>query len=136
MASGALPPAFPAIRINGDLYWDGGILSNTPTEAIFDDNPRRNSLIFGRPCKLSASAKQSASTPEPHARWNSSPIRDPTAAQCVRVQRFSEASCIGDEPLQCRAVTGPDVQACINVSHAAVKSDLQALGNPINGSEH
>jgi NTE family protein len=46
MASGALPPAFPAIRIDGELYWDGGILSNTPTEAIFDDNPRRNSLIF------------------------------------------------------------------------------------------
>jgi NTE family protein len=46
MASGALPPAFPAIRIDGELYWDGGILSNTPTEAIFDDDPRRNSLIF------------------------------------------------------------------------------------------
>jgi NTE family protein len=46
MASGALPPAFPAIRIDGELYWDGGILSNTPTEAVFDDNPRRNSLIF------------------------------------------------------------------------------------------
>jgi NTE family protein len=46
MASGALPPAFPAVRIDGDLYWDGGILSNTPTEAIFDDHPRRNSLIF------------------------------------------------------------------------------------------
>ena len=46
MASGALPPAFPAIRIDGELYWDGGILSNTPTEAIFDDMPRRNSLIF------------------------------------------------------------------------------------------
>ena len=46
MASGALPPAFPAIRIDGELYWDGGILSNTPTETIFDDNPRRSSLIF------------------------------------------------------------------------------------------
>jgi len=46
MASGALPPAFPAVRIDGELYWDGGILSNTPTEAIFDDCPRRNSLIF------------------------------------------------------------------------------------------
>jgi NTE family protein len=46
MASGALPPAFPAIRIDGELYWDGGILSNTPTEVVFDDNPRRNSLIF------------------------------------------------------------------------------------------
>jgi NTE family protein len=46
MASGALPPAFPAVGIDGELFWDGGILSNTPTEAIFDDNPRRNSLIF------------------------------------------------------------------------------------------
>ncbi len=40
MASGALPPAFPAVRIDGELYWDGGILSNTPIEAVFDDNPR------------------------------------------------------------------------------------------------
>jgi len=46
MASGALPPAFPAVRIDGELYWDGGILSNTPTEPIFDDNPRRNCLVF------------------------------------------------------------------------------------------
>jgi NTE family protein len=48
MASGALPPAFPAVRIDDEFYfyWDGGILSNTPTEVIFDDNPRRNSLIF------------------------------------------------------------------------------------------
>ena len=40
MASGALPPAFPAVRIDGELYWDGGILSNTPVEAVFDDYPR------------------------------------------------------------------------------------------------
>jgi len=46
MASGALPPAFPAIRIGGELYWDGGILSNTPVEAVFDDKPRKNSLVF------------------------------------------------------------------------------------------
>src|SRR3954465_3025546 len=46
MASGALPPAFPAVRIDGELYWDGGILSNTPTEAVFDDYPRKDSLIF------------------------------------------------------------------------------------------
>ncbi len=46
MASGALPPAFPAVRIDGQPYWDGGIYSNTPIEAVLDDNPRRNSLIF------------------------------------------------------------------------------------------
>ena len=46
MASGALPPAFPAVAIEGEHYWDGGILSNTPTEVVFDDSPRRSSLIF------------------------------------------------------------------------------------------
>lgn len=46
LASGALPPAFPAVRIDGELYWDGGILSNTPVEVVFDDNPRRDSLVF------------------------------------------------------------------------------------------
>jgi NTE family protein len=46
MASGALPPAFPPVRIDGELYWDGGILSNTPVETVFDDNPRQSSLVF------------------------------------------------------------------------------------------
>jgi len=46
MASGALPPAFPAIRIDTKPYWDAGIYSNTPIEAVFDDKPRRDSLIF------------------------------------------------------------------------------------------
>lgn len=46
MASGALPPGFPPVRIDGELYWDGGILSNTPVEVVFDDNPRRSGVVF------------------------------------------------------------------------------------------
>lgn len=46
MASGALPPAFPAVGIDGDHYWDGGIYSNTPIEVVLEDVPRRDSLIF------------------------------------------------------------------------------------------
>jgi NTE family protein len=46
MASGALPPAFGAVRIDGEPYWDGGIYSNTPIEAVLDDKPRRDALIF------------------------------------------------------------------------------------------
>ncbi|MEM9708734.1 MAG: patatin-like phospholipase family protein [Pseudomonadota bacterium] len=46
MASGALPPAFPPVRIEGKLYWDGGILSNTPIEAVLDANPRMDNIIF------------------------------------------------------------------------------------------
>jgi NTE family protein len=46
MASGALPPAFPAVEIDGEWFWDGGIYSNTPIEAVLNENPRRSSLVF------------------------------------------------------------------------------------------
>ncbi|MEM5313478.1 patatin-like phospholipase family protein [Paraburkholderia sp. JHI869] len=46
MSSGALPPAFPAVRIDGEPYWDGGIYSNTPVEVVLDDKPRNSSVIF------------------------------------------------------------------------------------------
>jgi NTE family protein len=46
MSSGALPPAFPAVRIGNEPYWDGGIFSNTPVEVVLDDKPRRSSIIF------------------------------------------------------------------------------------------
>jgi len=46
LASGAVPPGFPAVRIDGDAYWDGGLYSNTPIEVVFDDNPRRDSVVF------------------------------------------------------------------------------------------
>jgi NTE family protein len=46
IASGAIPPAFPAVRIDNEPFWDGGIYSNTPIEAVLDDEPRRDSVIF------------------------------------------------------------------------------------------
>ena len=46
LASAAVPPGFPAVRIDGDPYWDGGLYSNTPVEVVFDDNPRRDSVVF------------------------------------------------------------------------------------------
>lgn len=46
MASGALPPGFPAIEIDGEHYWDGGLVSNTPLHYVLDDLPRPDMLIF------------------------------------------------------------------------------------------
>jgi len=46
LASSALPPAFGAVRIAEQAYWDGGLYSNTPIEAVFDDRRRRDALIF------------------------------------------------------------------------------------------
>jgi len=62
MASGALPPAFPAVRVDGDPYWDGGLYSNTPVETVLDDKPRRDSLIF-------AANVWHAQAPEPETIW-------------------------------------------------------------------
>jgi NTE family protein len=46
MASGALPPGFPPIEIDGEFYWDGGIVSNTPLQYVLDQAGRRARLIF------------------------------------------------------------------------------------------
>jgi NTE family protein len=48
MASGALPPGFPAIEIDGEYYWDGGLVSNTPLQWVleFRPGPRQDTLVF------------------------------------------------------------------------------------------
>jgi NTE family protein len=46
MASGALPPGFPAIEIEGEYYWDGGLVSNTPLQWVIENGPSRDTLIF------------------------------------------------------------------------------------------
>src|SRR5271169_5696968 len=46
MASGALPPCFPAVEIDGEHYWDGALVSNTPLQYVVDYYPRRSRLIF------------------------------------------------------------------------------------------
>ncbi|MBX9829618.1 MAG: patatin-like phospholipase family protein [Xanthobacteraceae bacterium] len=46
IASGSLPPGFPATEIDGEYYWDGGIVSNTPLLWVLDGRPRRDTLAF------------------------------------------------------------------------------------------
>lgn len=46
MASGALPPGLPAIEIEGEYYWDGGLVSNTPLQWLVETEPFRDTLAF------------------------------------------------------------------------------------------
>lgn len=46
MASGALPPGFPAVEIDGEFYWDGGLISNTPLTEVLKESEHRNTLVF------------------------------------------------------------------------------------------
>ena len=46
MASGSLPPGFPATEVDGEYFWDGGLVSNTPLQWVFDARPRQDTLAF------------------------------------------------------------------------------------------
>ncbi|AUT62340.1 patatin-like phospholipase family protein [Paraburkholderia terrae] len=46
MASGALPPGFPAVEIDGEYYWDGGLVSNTPLTEVLRDSDHKDTLVF------------------------------------------------------------------------------------------
>ncbi|MGE5490784.1 MAG: DUF3734 domain-containing protein [Actinomycetota bacterium] len=46
MASGALPPGFPPVEIDGEFYWDGGLVSNTPLLRVLQAWPRTDTLAF------------------------------------------------------------------------------------------
>jgi NTE family protein len=46
MASGALPPGFPAVEVEGEHYWDGGLISNTPLQWVVEYGPRQDTLAF------------------------------------------------------------------------------------------
>ncbi|CAB3750022.1 DUF3734 domain-containing protein [Paraburkholderia humisilvae] len=46
MASGALPPGFPAVEIDGEFYWDGGLVSNTPLTEVLRESDQKDTLVF------------------------------------------------------------------------------------------
>jgi len=46
LASGSLPPGFPAVEIEGEHYWDGGLISNTPLQWVFEYGQRQDTLAF------------------------------------------------------------------------------------------
>jgi NTE family protein len=46
IASGSLPPGFPATEVDGELYWDGGLVSNTPLQWVVDGETRLNTLAL------------------------------------------------------------------------------------------
>jgi NTE family protein len=46
MASGALPPAFPMVKVGTDYFWDGGLVSNTPLQHLLEEDDKLNSLVF------------------------------------------------------------------------------------------
>ncbi len=46
MASGSLPPGFPPVWVDGEYYWDGGVVANTPLAHVLQAGPHRDTLVF------------------------------------------------------------------------------------------
>ena len=61
MASGALPPGFPAVEIEGEHYWDGGLVSNTPLQWLVTDTRVTGEQLPTRSCFRSISGARAES---------------------------------------------------------------------------
>ena len=75
LASGALPPGFPAVEIDGQHYWDGGLVSNTPLGWMVDAGPPKDTLVFQvdlwRPADSSRATWRSVATRQKEIQYSS-----------------------------------------------------------------
>ena len=74
MASGALPPGFPPVHIDGEDYWDGGIVSNTPLQYVLDKHPRTEPLVVLQVDLFSARGTMPRTLSKPGSGKRTSPI--------------------------------------------------------------
>ena len=94
MASGALPPGFPAVEIDGEHYWDGGLVSNTPLQWVIECDARPRIRLCFRSISGARKAKFRAT-------WRKSP----------RVtKKFSFQAARAQAPANSRACTGCSVR--------------------------
>ncbi len=68
MASGALPPGFPPVLIDGRYYWDGGLVSNTPLDYVMEYSDPEGDLCIFQVDVFNASGEAPKSIPEINAR--------------------------------------------------------------------
>jgi len=118
MASGALPPGFPPVEIDGQIYWDGGIVSNTPLWYVFDEEPRMDALIF-QVDVFSAAADAPKNLSEVSERAKDIQYSSKTRYNTARLKEFEELRSalhrvLGKLPKS--ALSDPDVKALSAVS--------------------
>ncbi|MDN5848581.1 MAG: patatin-like phospholipase family protein [Nitrococcus sp.] len=118
MASGALPPAFPPVEIDGEHYWDGGIVSNTPLWYVFEEDPRMSALIFQIDL-FSAAAAAPNNLAEVEERHKDIQFSSKTRFNVTRLKEFEELRAslhrlLGKLPKS--ALSDPDVQRLSQVS--------------------
>jgi NTE family protein len=117
MASGALPPGFPAVEIEGEHYWDGGIVSNTPLSRVLSSEPR-DTLAF-QVDLWSAKGRVPYDMMEVSSRQKDIQYSSRTRAvtdQALRMQTMRQALQRTIEKLPASAKEDPDIRAIADMA--------------------
>jgi NTE family protein len=124
LASGALPPAFAPVEIDGRHYWDGGLHSNTPLEYLLQDYPRAHTV-----CHLANVWQEEDALPHtlPAVLRRMKELQfasrtDMMAKMEAELHRLRHALCVLEDHLQPKALQNDDVQqaaslGCLSVFH-------------------
>lgn len=137
MASGALPPGFPAVKIDREFYWDGGIVSNNPLTVVLDEEPRISTLCF-QVDLFSARGTVPRTIQEVETRQKDIQYSSRTRANTDRIRRMQDLrrklhyalSQLPDEKLKT-----PEMQALWEESCAAQMHIAQLIYRPRPGEQ-
>ncbi|MEQ8346293.1 MAG: patatin-like phospholipase family protein [Sneathiellaceae bacterium] len=137
MASGALPPGFPAVKIGQEFWWDGGLVSNNPLQFVLDEEPRISTLCFQIDL-FSARGLVPRTLPEVEARQKDIQYSSRTRANTDRVRRMQDLrrklhvalQMLPEEKLQ-----SPEMQALWEESCAAQMHIAQLIYRPRPGEQ-
>lgn len=118
MASGALPPGFPAVEIDGAHYWDGGLVSNRPLQYVMDAQKPQVDLCVFQVDLFNARGKLPASVWQSEAREKRNPLLQPHPFQHLpdmmrRLHATTAAARRLYDKLPPELKTDPDAQALI-----------------------
>jgi NTE family protein len=130
MASGALPPGFPGVEIEGELYWDGGLVSNTPLQwVVQNSNTRQDTLAF-QVDLWSSRGEAPHDMPEVMARQKEIQYSSRTRAgtdQFKAIQRVRSALANVLEKLPPELLDGEDIEILRSVADRKVYQIVQLI---------
>lgn len=131
LASAALPPGFPAIKIDGNYYWDGGIYANTPLVTVLDALPELDTLCFVVDCfKLQGQLPMTMEQMEERQKdiRYASHSRRLTNVYASRQNLQTAIQFLG-EKLSPKALKDPDVQKILTLGHTKRFSVVHVIYN-------
>jgi NTE family protein len=127
LASASLPPGFPPTEIDGEYYWDGGVVSNSPMQFVVDDRPRYSALVF-QVDLWDANGEVPLDIPSANLRAmeiHSASRVNISLEQYKKTQKFRHALCRFLDQLPDTCQDDPDVKFLAEEAHVKVATVVQ-----------